>query len=228
MSTPVSVIIRTYNEQKWLPAVLKALEGQTIGYELVIVDSGSTDQTLSIAKQAKARIVALAHDRFTYPHASNVGASEARGQYLCYLSGHSVPIGKDFLSAGVADFNRKERICGVYGPVRPLPDASLVERIWYTTGALAKRGVQIESRPHMGMLGHTNALVPRVLWQQHPYDERYVEGGEDLQWARFWLQKGYRVVFEPRFAVRHSHSLSLGAFIGQWRHWKRVSTSYPD
>jgi len=45
----VSIVIRTYNEQKYLPDLLEALRGQTYqNFEIIVVDSGSLDKTLPI------------------------------------------------------------------------------------------------------------------------------------------------------------------------------------
>lgn len=48
----ISIIIRTYNEEKYLDKLLSLIKNQKTGnltFEVIIVDSGSTDNTLSIA-----------------------------------------------------------------------------------------------------------------------------------------------------------------------------------
>ena len=55
-----SVIILTYNESQHLPRLLKSLEGLT--YDLFILDSGSTDDTIQIAKKYKANILVNAFE----------------------------------------------------------------------------------------------------------------------------------------------------------------------
>ena len=47
----VSVVIRTFNESKNLLKLFKILKKQSVDHEIIIVDSGSTDDTLSIAKK---------------------------------------------------------------------------------------------------------------------------------------------------------------------------------
>ena len=50
-----SVIIRTLNEEKYLQELINAIKEQKIDLEdeieIILVDSGSTDQTLEIAKK---------------------------------------------------------------------------------------------------------------------------------------------------------------------------------
>ena len=47
-----SIIIRTYNEQRYLPDLLSSIRAQKTDFqhEVVLVDSGSTDRTVSIAE----------------------------------------------------------------------------------------------------------------------------------------------------------------------------------
>ena len=55
MPLPISVIILTFNEEKNLPDCLSALDG--LAEQVVVVDSGSTDRTLEIARNWGAEIV---------------------------------------------------------------------------------------------------------------------------------------------------------------------------
>ena len=50
----VAAVILTHNEEKNLPDCLRSLEGWV--QELFVVDSGSTDQTVAIAREAGARV----------------------------------------------------------------------------------------------------------------------------------------------------------------------------
>ena len=57
MDYKISVLIRTYNEQKHLSEVLRSLSRQTYhNYETIILDSSSTDDTLKIAQAYHARV----------------------------------------------------------------------------------------------------------------------------------------------------------------------------
>ena len=82
----VSVIIRTCNEERVLPATLSAVAQQHYSgtVEVVIVDSGSTDATVQIAERAGAKVVHLQR-RFSYGLASNAGFEAARGS-ICLLT----------------------------------------------------------------------------------------------------------------------------------------------
>ncbi|MFH0856635.1 MAG: glycosyltransferase family A protein, partial [bacterium] len=98
----VSIIIRTKNEAKHLGDLLEMLKKQTYtDLEIILVDSGSTDGTLEIAKKYGVRIIKIRPEDFTFPYASNIGAENAQGKYLVYISGHCLPLSEKWIEDGV-------------------------------------------------------------------------------------------------------------------------------
>ena len=90
----VSVVIRTYNEDKHLKELLVAISNQKLSglvVEIIIVDSGSTDSTLNIAEMHNCRVIHIAKDDFTFGRSLNVGCDAAVGDYLVFISGHCIP-----------------------------------------------------------------------------------------------------------------------------------------
>lgn len=224
----VSIIIRTKNEAKRLSEVLDRLVAQTErDFEVIIVDSGSSDKTLDIARsfQDKLRVIIfeISPDTFTYPAACNFGALRAKGKYLLYISGHSIPINKHWLEAGLGNFT-SEKVAGVYGDIRPSADATIFEWLYYLPGFFTRR--IMASRRIMGILANTNSIIRRELWVQHHFDETYAEGGEDGEWAYYFIKKGYEIIKDPGFTVFHSHHLGLIGLVRQYRHWRKVADKF--
>jgi rhamnosyltransferase len=220
-----SIIIRTKNEERWLGTVLDILSKQTEkDFEVIIVDSGSTDRTLQIAESFQSKIdlkiFKIKPEDFTYSYACNYGAQKASGDFLVYCSGHSVPINSRWLENGLKNFDQ-EKVAGVYGNVHPLPDASIWEKIYYGIGFRNNR--RIIKKARIGVLGNTNAIIRKSLWQEYKFDENIAEGGEDTAWARHYLAKGFVVVNDPAFAVYHSHGLGLIKFTKQVLHWYKIA-----
>lgn len=232
MSVETSVIIRTRNEARWIGECLKRLTQQTYqDFEIILIDSGSDDETLEIAQQFSIRLFQIKPSEFTYPRALNFGCRMAYGnKYFCILSGHSLPSSRTWLQDGIRDFSHNA-ICGVYGPVFALPDASIWEKIIFNKMANLLRHKFIHRRiirkAGMGVLGNTNALIRRDLWEQHHFDEFYAAGGEDGAWAAYWLAHGYVAMRDFKFGVYHSHGLGLLALYRQLKHWKALAKSMP-
>ena len=77
----ISVIIPVLNEAKILDQSLSRLTPQLKGHELIIVDGGSTDETLAIAKK-HGQVISSESGR---ARQSNVGAAAAQGDTLLFL-----------------------------------------------------------------------------------------------------------------------------------------------
>lgn len=83
-----SIIIPCLNEEKYLPLLLKDLSSQSIDdFEVVVVDGGSTDQTLKKAKliQDKLPKLVLLHSEIKNVSTQrNLGAYKANGKYIIF------------------------------------------------------------------------------------------------------------------------------------------------
>jgi len=223
----VSIIIRARNEEKYLGCVLKKLKQQTFqDFEIVVVNNESQDRTEEIAREFGAKIIFLPKNDFTYPYACNLGAKNSVGKFLLFLSAHSIPLANNWLQSGLANF-QNDRVAGVYGPTFALPEAPLAEKFFYNfLGKKKKKKKAFFIKPEeagMGVLGFTNALIRRDLWEKYNLNEEFAAGGEDGDWVKHWLARGYIIIHEPKFAVYHSHCLGLRGLIKQYYHWKKVS-----
>ena len=89
----ISVIIRTLNESKYLPSLLENIIRQKVDLpvEIVLVDSGSTDGTISIAKHFGCKIILIQKDQFSFGRSLNLGCEASSGLFLVFISGHCVP-----------------------------------------------------------------------------------------------------------------------------------------
>lgn len=88
MNPSLSVVMPTYNGERFIAAALESVRGQHEGIELVIVDDGSTDRTLDIvedfAKDLPIRL--LTPGRIgNWLAVSNIGLREATGDWVCFL-----------------------------------------------------------------------------------------------------------------------------------------------
>ena len=86
-----SVIVRTKDKADTVEATFAALRPQTVPVEVVVVDSGSTDGTLEIARRHADRLVEIPAEAFTFGRALNVGAAAATAPVHFALSAHCGP-----------------------------------------------------------------------------------------------------------------------------------------
>ena len=83
----VSIIVRTLNEAKFLPECLQKIGEQKYGgpVEVVVVDSGSTDDTVKIAANFNVKIVHISKSEFTFGRSLNVGCEASSGEFWFYF-----------------------------------------------------------------------------------------------------------------------------------------------
>ena len=84
----ISIVIRTLNEERYLPKVLTAIHAQKNLFgptEIIIVDSGSTDKTIEIAESFHCKILEISPESFTFGKALNIGFERRRAKSLSPL-----------------------------------------------------------------------------------------------------------------------------------------------
>jgi len=126
--TLVSVVIPNYNYGHTLGLCLQAVSAQTYApIEVIVADDGSTDDSVSIARAAGARVVRTPTN-LGAPGARNLGAAHARGQILVFVDS-DVAIRPDAVANAVALLESDAglgAVCGNYDP-QPLLRDGLIE-----------------------------------------------------------------------------------------------------
>lgn len=99
----LSVIIPTFNEEKYLPYLLESLQAQTYkDFEIIVADNNSKDATCSIASKAEARVVGGGMPA----RGRNTGAIAAQGEWLLFLDA-DVILPVDFLERATAEIHEQ-------------------------------------------------------------------------------------------------------------------------
>lgn len=101
----LSIIIPTFNEERFLPKLLRSIARQTYrDYELIVSDAGSEDGTVKIALEYGAKVTSGG-----MPGAGrNAGVRAARGAILLFLDADVVLEDDDFLYQCLAEFHRRK------------------------------------------------------------------------------------------------------------------------
>ncbi len=176
-------------------------------------------------------VVYISKDEFTYPRAINLGIQHSRGnKYIVILSAHSLPVTESWSESAIIQMEKYPKAMGVYGPLLALPDATFWDRLFHRLSYLKERVImfpthyRIIDREGMGVLGFTNAIIRKNLWEQYSTNEEFAGGGEDGDWANHWLKEGYVAIKDLKFTVLHSHYLNMRGWLNQFKHWKSNST----
>ena len=114
----ISIIIRTKNEERWISACLDSVYSQeNVDFEVILVDNQSDDLTVIRAKKHPVKLASI--DKFTPGQAINEGIRSSSGDTLVCLSGHSIPVNKQWLKTLVSKLD-DPRVGGVYGRQQPM------------------------------------------------------------------------------------------------------------
>jgi rhamnosyltransferase len=202
----IGVVIRTLNESALIGRCLETLHAQSGDFDLdvVVVDSGSTDDTVAIARSHGARIVDVPVSDFDYSKALNVGIEAARGDLLVSLSAHAIPLDDGWLAAILAPFD-DDRVAGVSSRQVPWPGAPWQEVHRLRHQFSMERRVYTRDSSNGIVFSNAASAIRRTVWSDFPFT---LPAAEDLDWARRVVAAGWLVVYEPGTAVYHSHDES--------------------
>ena len=229
----VSVVIPTKNGGSRFRSVLNAaLEQQTEWpFEVIVIDSGSRDETLAIAREnSTVRVIDVEPADFQHGRTRNVAIQSARGEYIAMITQDAQPVANTWLRTLVADIEADEQIAGVFGKHVAYDDASL-----FTREELVQHFAGFELQPvaqmtdperyrndagfqqYLYFFSDNNALIRRSIWERYPYPE--VDFSEDQAWARIIIEAGFKKAYSRDAVVYHSHNYGL---------WERFQRSFDE
>ena len=196
-----SIVIRAYNEEKHIGLLLEGIRHQTLkDVEIILVDSGSTDKTVSVAESFGARIVKIASDEFTFGRSLNFGIRAASREFIVIASAHVYPVYPDWLETLLRPFEGNQ-IALTYGKQRGPDSAKFSEQQifhqWYPDVSKPKQ--------ETAFCNNANSAIRKHLWEKNPYDET-LTGLEDLAWAKWAKAQGYDIAYAAEAEVVHIHN----------------------
>lgn len=199
-----SVIVRTYNESRFIGKVLNQIRSQSnIEVEIILVDNNSEDDTVNIAKPFVDHIVTI--DKFRPGAAINLGIRSSKFDRFAIISGHCVPVGLDWLSKLLSPFDTHPEIAGVYGRQVPTSFSSPYDKrdLWTTFGAENKLQT-VDPFFH-----NANSALTREIWEKQPFSE-IATNVEDRIWAKQILKSGMKIKYQADAIVDHWHGINHG------------------
>ena len=207
-----SIVVRALNEAEHLPRLIEGLKHQTIQPdEVILVDSGSTDETVALAEAAGWRITHIAKKDFSFGRSLNLGCDFAKGDILIMLSAHVYPVYDTYLEHMIQPFERSET--GItygrqVGDERTKFSESRVMLKWFPEESIFDQGHPFSN--------NANAAVRKKLWETYKYDEE-LTGLEDLEFARRAQADGHRIAYVAEAPVVHVHEETWATVRNRYR-----------
>lgn len=216
-----SVIIPTKNPGSIFREVLRAVQRQQVPfeYEIIVIDSGSTDGTVEVAASSKfVRLIQVDPTSFGHGRTRNAAAESARGAFLAFLTHDAIPANDEWLANLVGAVEAAPEIAGAFGRHIAHKNASIFTKRdleVHFDGFLAHPLiVSRETNParyehdqgwrqFLHFYSDNNSCMRRTVWEQIPYPD--VEFAEDQMWAKLIIDAGYAKAYAPAAVVEHSH-----------------------
>jgi glycosyltransferase involved in cell wall biosynthesis len=196
-----SIVIRAYNEEKHIGRLLEGIRQQTIkDVEIILVDSGSTDSTVTLAESFGAKVVHIPSAEFTFGRSLNFGIKSASREFIVIVSAHVYPVYPDWLETLLRPF-QDETVALTYGKQRGYEGSKYSEhQIFHQWYPDVSHLDQVTT-----FCNNANAAIRKSLWEQHPYDET-LTGLEDLEWGKWAKGQGHKIAYVAEAEIIHIHN----------------------
>ncbi len=225
----VTVFIPTYNGGETFKDVIRGVFAQktSFSYEVLVIDSGSTDGTLDVLAEYPVRLIRIPNHEFNHGLTRNRAVHEAKGRIVALLTHDAVPYDDSWLESLVSNFDDPE-VAGAYCHQIPRADCNpfMKDRLeGWTKGEGERQVKRLESRAAWETMtpweryrviafDDVASCVRKSVMATIPFERR--QFGEDVAWGKQAALAGWKLVMDPNAVVVHSHNNSI------WYEFKRV------
>ena len=232
----VTIVIPVKNGGDRFRELCEILKGQKTHYtyEVVIVDSGSTDDSVAVAKDAGFSVYEIPPSEFGHGKTRAYGASLGTGRYISFLTQDALPADDAWVEHIVGAMDSMPEVAGAFGQHYPYPECNPVDRQMlqlHFANFLREDehgGVEVSGenrifslhdgnravyeadagyRQWLGFFSDNCSIIRRSAWEQIPYAD--VDFAEDQVWAAAAIAAGMKKAYIPSAAVYHSHDYPL-------------------
>jgi rhamnosyltransferase len=199
---------------------LQSIHVQDIGdYELIIIDSSSTDDTIKIAKSFTKNIIIIPQNEFDHGGTRTKVAKIAKGELLIYLTQDVILYDKFTLSNILKSFD-DDGIGAVYGRQIPYEETNIFGKhlrafnypdksYMRDKNDISKFGIKT------AQLSNSFCAYKKSILNEIGFFETNLILGEDVYVGAKMILAGYKLAYESKSIVYHSHSYTI------WQEFKR-------
>lgn len=201
----ISIVFRALNEEKFFEQALKACYNQELdglSMEIILVDSGSTDRTIEIAKKYDVNILTIPRNLFSFGRSLNWGCKAAKGEFLIFISAHCIPTHNRWL-LNLIDPLRNDEAVYSYGK-----QIGGFESKFSESQLFAKYFPEHDRRQCTDFfINNANSAILASVWKEHEFDEE-VTGLEDMVLGKKIIESGHQLAYVADAPVTHIHEES--------------------
>jgi rhamnosyltransferase len=212
----VSVVIPVKNGASTIGQCLEALYAQTLArqMEVILIDSGSTDDTAAIAARFPVRVITIPAETFNHGLTRNLGTENTKGGLVYFTVQDARLSAVDALERMATHF-RDAAVMGVCGrqaipwekdknPVQWYRPVSQPEITRYQfTGSNGFIALPPSRQAQLSAWDNVNAMYRRSALEQLPFIR--TDFAEDMYWAKSALEKGWAIIHDPAAFTWHYH-----------------------
>lgn len=215
----VSIIILTNNAGEKFTSLLRCIFSQKFEgtYEVLIIDSGSIDNTLKVAQDFPTRITRIKPEEFHHGNTRNLGAELATGKILVYITQDALPLNDNLLKRLTEDFQNPD-VGMVVGRQIPWQTIKPPEKFFYyyyfpNFHIVIDNNISSYYRDNV-FISNVNSAIRKNVWQQFKFSEKIIMT-EDKEFAGRILANDLKIVYQPDAAVYHAHDFGIRTIF--WR-----------
>lgn len=234
MTYLASVVIPVKNGEEFLDEVLRQVVAQKadFAYEVIVIDSGSTDSSLEIIKHYNVNLIQINSQEFNHGLTRNLGVEKSSGEFIAFITQDATPANDQWLQNLVMPLKENPEVAGVFGKHLARPNCDPIvelnlqdhfDRGISMTRSFWRKDQGYEQQKNLYVFfSNNNSCIRRTIWEQIPFRE--VEMSEDQWWAQDILEQGYVKCYEPTALVYHSHTYTtIGWFKRQFDEYRAYS-----
>lgn len=216
----ISVIIPTYNAERYLEKLLESLKNQTVNnFELIIIDSSSKDDTVTIAKKYTNNVFVIPSSEFDHGGTRANAANISNGDILVFFTQDALPYDEYCLENILKLFDDIE-LSAAYGRQLSYPETNLFGKHLREFNYPSKTEVRTKKDiPKYGIKTAQLSNSFAVYRKSHLIEiDNFKNGlilGEDVYAGAKFILAGYKVAYAGDAKVFHSHSYTI------WQEFKR-------
>ncbi len=211
----VSLIIPTYNAEKYIEKLLDILLAQTVKAEIIVMDSESLDNTVDIVKKYKeqVKLIQIPKEKFNHGASRDYALKQSQGEVVIFMTQDALPTNEHAIENLLKGFEKKD-VAGVYGRQIAYEDASAYEKLTRNFNYSSKEKIwREEDIETLGVksyfFSNVFAAYLRSAYEQVGGFDHGIMTNEDMLIAAKFIHSGFALAYAPDAKVYHSHRFTL-------------------